>query len=88
MRALRLKIALALRPARISGGKVDASCRICGRPLSNDNDPLSMDCGGDCWGCIGMDEADGGWKLSVDQVNKEIELGLRNADRSAKAWMK
>jgi hypothetical protein len=28
-------------------------CGICGRPLDQPDDPLSDDCGGDCWGCVG-----------------------------------
>jgi hypothetical protein len=27
-------------------------CAICGRPLNNAEDPLSVDCGGDCLGCM------------------------------------
>lgn len=28
-----------------------ATCEICRREL-NTSDPLSLDCGGDCWGCV------------------------------------
>jgi hypothetical protein len=52
-------------------------CQICGRKLEMSNDPLSIDCGGDCWGCIGEIEADQGFEPSLKQVRKEIELGLR-----------
>lgn len=30
----------------------DKRCHICKRILGDITDPLSMDCGGDCWGCI------------------------------------
>lgn len=53
------------------------NCQICGRALNQRDDPLSQDCGGDCWGCIGEIEADGGWGPSLEQVRKEHALGLR-----------
>jgi hypothetical protein len=53
-------------------------CAMCGRQLSRDDDPLSGDCGGDCWGCIGKIEADLGWEPSVEFVRKEILDGLRD----------
>ena len=37
----------------------DARCSICGRLLDVTEDPLSGDCGGDCWGCISEIEAHG-----------------------------
>ena len=52
-------------------------CQICDRKLEMINDPLSIDCGGDCWGCIGEIEADQGFEPSLKQVRKEFELGLR-----------
>ena len=52
-------------------------CLICGRTLSVAEDPLSLDCGGDCWGCIGQIEADMGHEPSVELVRNEIKLGLR-----------
>ena len=52
-------------------------CGICGREFNNIIDPLSVDCGGDCWGCIGEIEADMGDKESLAKVRKEFELGLR-----------
>lgn len=33
-------------------------CGICGRKLDEQDDPLSLGCGGDWWGCIGEIEAD------------------------------
>ena len=33
-------------------------CGICKRVLDIPADPLSIDCGGDCWGCVGEIEAD------------------------------
>lgn len=29
-----------------------ARCLICKRPLNVTGDGLSIDCGGDCWGCV------------------------------------
>lgn len=55
-------------------------CAMCGRLLSRDDDPLSGDCGGDCWGCIGKIEADMGWEPSVEFVQIEIRDGLRFTD--------
>jgi len=52
-------------------------CSICNRPLNNPNDPLSGDCGGDCWGCIGEIEAEAGWEPSLSMVRKEFASGLR-----------
>lgn len=60
------------------------TCLICGRKLSVAEDPLSIDCGGDCWGCVGQVEADMGHKLSVDRVRAEIEYGLRLPDGGPK----
>ena len=34
-----------------------ANCGICKRELDQPADPLSNDCGGDCWGCISEVEA-------------------------------
>lgn len=33
-------------------------CKLCKRRLNQDDDPLSVDCGGDCWGCVSEIEAD------------------------------
>jgi hypothetical protein len=52
-------------------------CSICSRTLNNPNDPLSGDCGSDCWGCIGEIEAEGGWEPSLTMVREEIAQGLR-----------
>lgn len=35
---------------------MSVSCGICGQALDTD-DPLSEDCGGDCWGCVSEVEA-------------------------------
>jgi hypothetical protein len=61
---------------------VDRRCNICRRELDVETDPLSTDCGGDCWGCVG--EAELGWEPSRLKVEAEIASGLRNADGSAK----
>jgi hypothetical protein len=56
-------------------------CGICGRPLNQLDDPLSHDCGGDCWGCIGEseDDTEDGYPPSIRKVQREIALGLRPA---------
>lgn len=53
------------------------TCGMCGRKLDQNNDPLSVDCGGDCWRCIGELEADMGDEYSLAKVRKESALGLR-----------
>ncbi len=53
------------------------NCHICNRELEAENDPLSIDCGGDCWGCIGEIEAEMGCESSIAQVRKEFSEGLR-----------
>ena len=50
---------------------------ICGRKLEQKDDPLSIDCGGDCWGCIGEIEADMGDEYSLAKVRDEFARGLR-----------
>lgn len=52
-------------------------CQICGRELNRGDDPLSVDCGGDCWGCIGEIEAEMGDKASLENVRDEHSRGLR-----------
>ena len=63
-----------------------ACCGICGRTLDIAVDPLSGDCGGDCWGCIGMIETEMGGdpteNNSIGFVAKEIAWGWRAADGS------
>ena len=54
------------------------TCQICRRPLDVETDPLSEDCGGDCWGCVGACEMD--WEPSAARIRQEIQDGLRNAD--------
>ena len=58
-----------------------ARCNTCGRLLDIGSDPLSADCGGDCWGCVGELEADG-WQPSQEKVFREISEGWRNPDGS------
>lgn len=53
------------------------TCNICGRALDVSSDPLSIDCGGDCWGCVGEIEANMGDESSLQKVRKEFALGLR-----------
>lgn len=50
---------------------------ICSRELDKKEDPLSGDCGGDCWGCIGEIEAEMGDESSLALVRTEIERGIR-----------
>lgn len=56
---------------------VDAACTTCGRALNKDGDPLSHDCGGDCWGCVGETEANLGYPPSIEKCNAEIDCGYR-----------
>ena len=53
------------------------TCMICGRALNQEADPLSVDCGGDCWGCIGEIEAEMGDELAAEKVRAEFVLGIR-----------
>lgn len=57
---------------------------MCGRVLSQEDDPLSGDCGGDCWGCIGKIEADAGYEPSIAFVQQEVRDGFRDGDGVAK----
>ncbi len=60
-------------------------CGMCGRRLDQANDPLSGDCGGDCWGCIGEVEAGMGWDASVEAVRREIREGWRDHNSKARS---
>lgn len=53
------------------------ACGICGRKLEQKDDALSIDCGGDCWGCIGEIEADMGDEYSLAKVRDEFAKGVR-----------
>jgi hypothetical protein len=81
--AWALERSLPLPPA---GMKI-AHCKICNRPLNKVTDPLSADCGADCWGCVGMFEAELGQQESVEAVRKEIAAGLRDANGTAKPFV-
>jgi hypothetical protein len=68
-----------------------AACATCKRPLNDSTDPMSLDCGGDCWGCVG--EAEGEHKdelpnpyLDLCQMIAEIAYDCISADRRADAW--
>ena len=61
----------------MKNSKESEYCTICRRLLDNPADPLSGNCGGDCWGCIGSIEADMGCAESLAYVRKEYEAGLR-----------
>jgi hypothetical protein len=66
-----------------SAGREDGmkatECGMCGRRLDVAADPLSRDCGGDCWGCIGEIEAESGYAPSAEKVEAERNQGLRTA---------
>lgn len=60
-------------------------CTLCERPLDVDEDPLSGDCGGDCWGCIGLIEATYlKAEESIKFVELEIAWGWREENGAAK----
>lgn len=41
---------------------------------------MALDCGGDCWGCVGLAEADFDAPLAEDhQIGREIAQGWRNS---------
>ncbi len=61
-------------------------CSMCGRRLSVSGDPLSSDCGGDCWGCIGVIEAEAEYEPSIRRVKKEIEAGYRLPNGQARPF--
>jgi hypothetical protein len=67
-----------------SGSGPNLCCHTCGRKLEVASDPLSGDCEGDCWGCVGHAEF-GLWDESTAKVEAEIASDLRNADGSAKS---
>lgn len=52
-------------------------CSICKLPLDVADEPLSADCGGDCWGCVGAIEAEMGDPESLQRVTQEVESGIR-----------
>lgn len=59
-------------------------CGICSRLLNSEQDPLSGDTGGDCWGCMGKIEADFGEETTASFIKDEIEEGWRDEDGTAK----
>ncbi len=52
-------------------------CTRSKRKLSVESEPLSGDCCGDCWGCIGEIEAEAGFEPSLQVVMEEWKAGLR-----------
>ncbi len=60
-------------------------CKLCGRRMFDHIapglNPLLENCGGDCWGCIGKIEAEGGYEPSIIQYNKEIDAGWRKGPK-------
>lgn len=62
--------------ARFDANRNLISCNTCGRILNVQSDPMSIDCGGDCWGCTGAAELGG----DLDsKVQAEIAAGQRNS---------
>lgn len=59
-------------------------CEICGRELNCSTDPLSVDCGGHCWGCVGEVEADMGDESAMAKVREEHAQGLRPSSANSK----
>jgi hypothetical protein len=57
-----------------------SNCLICKKPLNVEDDPLSNDCGGDCWGCVSQCEADG---LGID-----VEYYRKHHDRIMREILK
>lgn len=68
-------------PIKSEGECAPSYCSMCGRPLNIESDGLSIDCGGDCWGCVGECEYDGpnGETEWNKQVYDDIRDGLRNS---------
>ncbi len=52
------------------------TCSICGRTLDVLGDADSVDCGGDCWGCIREVEAQMGYRAGLT----EVEAGHARAE--------
>lgn len=75
-----------LHRSRFLERRLSKTCQTCGRLLNVTADPLSADCGGDCWGCVGVLEAEG-WQPSAEKVAVETAAGLREPDGSPKPPM-
>ena len=56
-------------------------CATCRRVLDVQSDPLSQDCGGDCWGCVGEAEANHGYPPAISKCNAEIDDGFRQGPK-------
>jgi hypothetical protein len=69
-----------IQPARLH------ACGMCGRPLDVEGAPLSRNCAGDCWGCMGAAEFGGALPEDQAVIEREIRDGLRHADATAKDW--
>ncbi len=56
-------------------------CDICGRLLDQPDDPLSHDCKGDCWGCVGEIKVDPDYDYppAIRKVQQKIASGTRPA---------
>ncbi len=52
-----------------------AHCTICKRPLSQEADPLSMDCGGDCLECmLECEDGEGAPDLPPDRLRLWLDM--------------
>jgi hypothetical protein len=61
-------------------------CGVCGRALDQVNEPMSIGCGGDCWGCVGELEAEMGDEESRSRVVSEMIDGLRPLPTKEGYW--
>ena len=55
------------------------TCYICGKKLDQPDDPLSRDCGGDCWGCISKIEWEDGAApdgMTLEQYRRDPKLRM------------
>ncbi|QIL78473.1 hypothetical protein G7047_10770 [Diaphorobacter sp. HDW4A] len=58
-------------------GRNCSACAVCARALGQHADPMSLDCGGICWGCQGEIGAAAGDPVDLAQVRVEAAQGLR-----------
>lgn len=63
-----------------------ACCSLCGRLLSVANEPLSNDCGGDCWGCISEVEAER-FGLEPEVYRRDHDLIWAAAAEETPGWV-
>lgn len=56
------------------------ACLMCGREIDEPGVALSVDCGGDCQGCIAQFEAESGDPDALARLDNEIRTGLKRGD--------